>query len=115
MVGGQENQEIFSSSDESPSKELFYEGIGAMCWGTGGYSLWGTSKTNFSEVNDKLFKVDLVKSSSAQNPSLHYYKNFLLHTADKILQIHKKSSFTNIQTHLSHLQLPQTYLTDNWP
>ena len=111
QIGGKSNQDI-SIDKPKNIKEPFKNGINALTWGTEGYSIWGFSKDYYNE----LIQINFIRTSLVQNPSLHYAKSFILQGAEKIYQIDKcsSSSFSSTKI-LTQLQVPQTYLNDNWP
>lgn len=106
-------EEKLKSNSMILHQEPFRNGVLAMTWGKDGYSIFAIQKQCKNDpLTNSLLQIQFIKSSLVNNPSLHYSNDIIMQGSDSIYLIHKSNV---IESSFSHLQIPQTYLTDNWP
>eukprot|EP01114_Cavostelium_apophysatum_P008853 TRINITY_DN2172_c0_g1_i3.p1 TRINITY_DN2172_c0_g1~~TRINITY_DN2172_c0_g1_i3.p1 ORF type:complete len:1105 (-),score=223.56 TRINITY_DN2172_c0_g1_i3:255-3569(-) len=101
----------FSRPVESSTREPLRGGVHCICWGPEGYHLQVGCK---GAAAGKLMQFSFVKSCLATNPNLSGCEKMLLQGEDRILLLSYIGRELDDIT-WNHLQVPHTYLSDNWP
>eukprot|EP01119_Soliformovum_irregulare_P026130 TRINITY_DN9874_c0_g1_i1.p1 TRINITY_DN9874_c0_g1~~TRINITY_DN9874_c0_g1_i1.p1 ORF type:complete len:1165 (+),score=271.00 TRINITY_DN9874_c0_g1_i1:26-3520(+) len=101
---------LWQHQSKTRPPEYLNRGVLALAWGDQSYHLLVSYLGDRGGFTD----FSILKSGLANNPNLNMSERILLQGADRILMLAYKGRELD-EISWEHLQVPSTYLTDNWP